>query len=178
MLKIRSSRHRLIVNMESPYLRKMIFIFRRGPEHQDTQGIEVTSWRAFCIQFLFYTYALFSVTWAWYEFGAPRCVALDSANQFLADHLPDRKPGKRHSDIIMSAMASQITGISNVCLHIKENIKAPRHWPLWVSNADNVSIWSHHPDLVNTLRPRQEGPQFSRRHFKMHFLEWKYISFD
>ena len=36
----------------------------------------------------------------------------------------------------MSVMASQITGVSIVCPHafqakIKENIKAPRHRPLW-----------------------------------------------
>ena len=34
---------------------------------------------------------------------------------------------------------------------IKENIKAPRHWPLWgeiASNAENVSIWwRHHVDF-------------------------------
>ena len=43
--------------------------------------------------------------------------------------------------------------------HIKENIKAPRHWPLWgeltgefpaqrASNAENVSIWWRHHDTV------------------------------
>ena len=36
----------------------------------------------------------------------------------------------------MSAMAFQIAGVSIICLPfahalIKENIKAPRHWPLW-----------------------------------------------
>ena len=36
----------------------------------------------------------------------------------------------------MSAMASQVTGVSIVYskifqAQIKENIKAPRHWPLW-----------------------------------------------
>ena len=40
------------------------------------------------------------------------------------------------NDVIMSAMASQISGASIVCsivfqAQIKENIKAPRHWPLW-----------------------------------------------
>ena len=47
---------------------------------------------------------------------------------------------KKHcSDIMMSAMASQITGVSIVCLTVcwgagkkkKENVKAPRHWPPW-----------------------------------------------
>ena len=44
-----------------------------------------------------------------------------------------------YSDIIMSTMASQITGVSILCItvypgvraQIKENIKAPHHWPLW-----------------------------------------------
>ena len=31
----------------------------------------------------------------------------------------------------MSAMASQITGVSIVQAQIKEDIKAPRDWPLW-----------------------------------------------
>ena len=41
----------------------------------------------------------------------------------------------RYSDVIMSVMAPQITGISIVCsnvqVQIKESIKAPRLWPLW-----------------------------------------------
>ena len=60
----------------------------------------------------------------------------------------------------MSAVASQITGVSIFLpnhvfqAQIKENIKAPRHWPLlgdstgdrWISsqrasNAENVCIW-------------------------------------
>ena len=45
-------------------------------------------------------------------------------------------PYAHYSDVIMSGMASQITGVSIVFqlfvkAHIKENIKAPRHWPLW-----------------------------------------------
>ena len=41
-----------------------------------------------------------------------------------------------YSDVIMSMMASQITGISIVAqpfvqAQIKENIKALNHWPLW-----------------------------------------------
>ena len=37
-----------------------------------------------------------------------------------------------NSDVIMSAMASQITGVSVVysTVYFKENIKAQRHWPL------------------------------------------------
>ena len=69
-----------------------------------------------------------------------------------------------YSDVIMSAMASQINGVSFVQAQIKENIKAPRHWALWgdpsvtggfpsqrASNAENVSIsWRHH--LPTTFR--------------------------
>ena len=41
-----------------------------------------------------------------------------------------------YNDIIMSMMATQITGVSIVYLavflaQIKENIKALRRWPLW-----------------------------------------------
>ena len=48
----------------------------------------------------------------------------------------------------MSAMVSQITGVSIAQLlvqeQIKEKIKAPRHWPLcgeFTGNAENVPIW-------------------------------------
>ena len=61
----------------------------------------------------------------------------------------------------MGVIASQITSLTIVystVILIKENIKAPRHWPLcgeftgagefpalMASNAENVSIWwSHH----------------------------------
>ena len=48
---------------------------------------------------------------------------------------PDLNMGHK-SDVIMSAMASQITGFTNVYTpfvqaQIIENIKAPRHRPLW-----------------------------------------------
>ena len=41
-----------------------------------------------------------------------------------------------YSDIIMGAMASQVTGVpivyATICLSADQrNIKAPRHWPLW-----------------------------------------------
>ena len=70
---------------------------------------------------------------------------------------------KHHSDVIMSAMASQITSLTHDCLpnrfkaQIKQNIKAPRHRPLCgeftgdrripaqkAGNAENVSIWWRH----------------------------------
>ena len=62
-----------------------------------------------------------------------------------------RRSGQHYSDVIISAMSSQITGVSMftqpfVQTQIKENIKAPRHWHLWTgefpaqmaSNAKNV----------------------------------------
>ena len=68
----------------------------------------------------------------------------------------------------MSAMVSQITGVSIICSadcsgQIKENIKAPRYWTLWVevtggfpsqraNNAENVSIWSCHHGLIQRIR--------------------------
>ena len=73
---------------------------------------------------------------------------------------------KRHnySDIIMSATASQITGVSTqpfVRAQIKETIKAPFHWPLPVtgeypaqgtSNAENDSIsWRRHDSSESEL---------------------------
>ena len=63
----------------------------------------------------------------------------------------------------MSAVASEITSISIVQVQIKQNIKAPRHWPLqeeftgdrWIprkkaaSNVENVSIrWRHYVKFV------------------------------
>ena len=41
-----------------------------------------------------------------------------------------------HSDIIMSAMASQMTGVLIVCSTVcsgadQKKYQAPRHWPLW-----------------------------------------------
>ena len=69
-----------------------------------------------------------------------------------------------YDDVIMSAMASQSTASPLfaqpfIQAHIKENIKAPRHWPLCgnspgtgefptqkASNEENVSIWWRHYD--------------------------------
>ena len=66
----------------------------------------------------------------------------------------------------MDTMVSQITSLTIVYstviqAKIKENIKAPRHWPLCgeftgtgefpaqrASNAENVSIWWRHHDLT------------------------------
>ena len=63
-----------------------------------------------------------------------------------------------YSDVKMGAMTSQITSLTIVIqAQIKENIKAPRHWPLcgnspvtgefpaqMTSYAENVSIWWRH----------------------------------
>ena len=76
-----------------------------------------------------------------------------------------------YSDMIMSAMASQITSLTIVwkCLaqpfiqaQIKENIKAPRHWPLCgeftgefhAQMASNAIWWRHH---VFTTISRGQG---------------------
>ena len=46
-------------------------------------------------------------------------------------------PGQNHyNDVIMITMASQVRSVSIVPqpfvkVQIKENVKAPRHWPLW-----------------------------------------------
>ena len=79
-----------------------------------------------------------------------------------------------YSDAIMNAMASQINGVlfaqPFVQVQIKENVKAPRHWPLWresttvtggfpsqrVNNAENVSIWWRHHDISLCKPQRHE----------------------
>ena len=44
-----------------------------------------------------------------------------------------------YNDVIMGAMASQITGVWSVCSTIwsKKNIKALRHWPWWGKSAES-----------------------------------------
>ena len=55
----------------------------------------------------------------------------------------DPKVAQHHySDVIMSAMGSQITGVSIICpkfvqAEINETIKTPRHWPLWGESTDD-----------------------------------------
>ena len=83
------------------------------------------------------------------------------------------KAALHYNDVIMTTMASQITGLTIVypsvySRQIKENIKAPRHWPLWgeftghqwiprtKGNAENISIWwRHHGHRLTGLRLRQ-----------------------
>ena len=70
--------------------------------------------------------------------------------------VPDISLQWRHNDV--TSPASQLFAEPFIQAQIKENIKAPRHWPLWgeftgdrcipaqmASNAENVSIcWRHH----------------------------------
>ena len=80
-----------------------------------------------------------------------------------------------HSALIMSAMASQITGVSIVCLtlQIKDNIKAPRRGPLWGESTSNrwipitksqcggnASIWWRH--RVKKMLPLERCRQCQR----------------
>ena len=69
----------------------------------------------------------------------------------------------------MGAMASQITSLTIVSqpfiqAQIKENIKAPRHWPLRgnppvtgkfpaqrARNTENVSVWWHHYEIYEPI---------------------------
>ena len=89
-----------------------------------------------------------------------------------------------YDDVIMSAMASKIT---NGCLlkrlfrpaQIKENIKAPRHWPLWgeltddrASNAENFSIWWRHhhqldPNVNVAVKFESKYSNFLSRNFTL-----------
>ena len=62
-------------------------------------------------------------------------------------------------------------------LQIKENIKAPRHWPLWgeftgtgefpaqrASNAEDVSIWwRHHENLIKVSDIKEEPGAYTNR---------------
>ena len=101
----------------------------------------------------------------------------------------DNIHGTRHyNDVTMSTMASQMTSLTIVYstvipTQIKENVKAPRHWPFCeeftgtgqfptqrASNAENVSIWwrRHHGwcqfyclPLSQTLQRPFSSPQVS-----------------
>ena len=72
----------------------------------------------------------------------------------------------------MSVMVSQIISITQpfIQAQIKENFKAPRHWPLsgnstvtgeflaqMASNAENVSIWwRHHVMVYKSMFPQSD----------------------
>ena len=78
----------------------------------------------------FWTYKM-RVTWNLVK----RCSAFGSRIVMTLGHHSDVKWAPCHYiDVIMNAMTSQITGLFAqpfVQTQIKENIKAPRHWPLW-----------------------------------------------
>ena len=79
--------------------------------------------------------------------------------------LPNILSRLNYNDLIMRAMASQIISLTVVYqTQIKENIKAPRHWPLRgeftgtgefpaqrASNAESVSIWWRHEWNYNVV---------------------------
>ena len=52
----------------------------------------------------------------------------------------------------------------------------PLSEPMMVSLPTHICVTR--PQWVNTLRPRQDGRNFYRWHFHMHFLEWKVLYFD
>ena len=122
-------------------------------------------------------------------------------------------------DVIMGAMASQITSLnstvssgadqsnhqSSAPFAFVENSPGTGEFPAqMVSTAENVSIWWRHHVILNmrkieicllqslkgwhelyTLRPRSlhieaetKWPPFRRRHFDVHFLQWKRMNFD
>ena len=66
----------------------------------------------------------------------------------------------------MRVMASRLFTQPFIQAQINENIKAPRHWPLWgeftgdrwiaaqiASNAENVSIWWRHQEYILWIFP-------------------------
>ena len=80
-----------------------------------------------------------------------------------------------YSDVILSVMAFQITGASIVYsfvqAQIKENIKAPRHWPLW---------WEFTGFTGDRWIPRTKGQQRGNwflfddviMHVRWHIVNW------
>ena len=86
-----------------------------------------------------------------------------------------------YSDVMMSTMAikssaSRLLTQPLVQAKIKENIKAPRHWPLWWEftgdrwiprtkgqHRGNVSIWWRHHVGINRVDLIQYEPKFFRR---------------
>ena len=77
--------------------------------------------------------------WSWLTLD---CVALDLSLNTLqwrhndvTENKENIKP-RHHSDVMMGAMASQITNLTIVYSTVysgadQRNINAPRHWPLW-----------------------------------------------
>ena len=95
------------------------------------------------------------------------------SNEFKRDNnVPCNTEQNHYSDFLMSAMASQSSGVSIVCstvCKIKENTKGPRHWSLKgnppmtggfpsqrASNAENIFIWWRH-HLIQTNTRKSSG---------------------
>ena len=107
-----------------------------------------------------------------------------------------RKIKWHYNDVIMGAMASQSPASRLFTqpffrVHIKENIKAPRHWPLcgefpaqMASNAESVPIWwRHHGSSIrdnwHCTCDVGEGTKFSSPSYKhiahvIHGMQAKY----
>ena len=99
----------------------------------------------------------------------------------------------QYSGVIMSAMASQITGVSIVCSTASseaENTKVPYYWPSWgeatggfpsqkARNAGSVSIWwSHHGLRHNKARDTVvKWTHYLRiliHYLFKHLIDWKW----
>ena len=70
--------------------------------------------------------------------------------------------------------------------HIKENIKALRHWPLW-GNSPVTGEFSHKGPVTRKMFPFDDvimyqdctkWATFCKRYFQMQFLVWKLLYFD
>ena len=100
-------------------------------------------------------------TWLSKCFQFSSIVRTDSQGplNFFCDGLVTFQSPSHYNDVIMGAIASQITSLTivySIQTQIKENTKAPRHWPLgnspgtgefpaqMASYAENVSIWWRH----------------------------------
>ena len=47
-----------------------------------------------------------------------------------------------------------------------------------LNTKDGTYLWKHHTHSLNSSPPGQDGRHFGRRHFQMHFLEWKNTNCD
>ena len=89
----------------------------------------------------------------------------------------------RYSDVIMSAVASQITGVSIDCSALcsgTAKCQGLRHWPLCGelpaqrgSNAENDSIWWRHHDAVTCYIKCDEGYRW--RLWLYNWTKWRYL---
>ena len=100
--------------------------------------------------------------WKWDVIDHP-CLKCDGGGKAVRRGLVLHLTGKQRASIYLTTWlkspASLLFTQSYIQTQIKENIKAPRHWPLWgeftaqmASNADNVSIWwRHHVIAIHKL---------------------------